>query len=596
MMKLVNKFSLIGLMALGAVACVDNDPEYQQFASEAVDFTYNVEGDQYLTDYYVVSTIEFNNISSEKGTCTWNFGDGTTLQSNDPVVSHKYAQAGNYEVTLTIDGVGSRTYPLMIADITPKLFITEQTDPDMVEVNKTSVAFGLSLPNPEGLKVKYEWIFPEGSMYADGTEIPNNYFEGKFENGETVYPPQMVKFKHIGSQQVLIRTYFDVDGENRRLTDSYLNVQVAANVEAPTLYYAAYKGNIKALKLIESDQLPEGTKVLPYDMGVSAGEMPYQLCYGETAAVDSTSTTGKQGWIYILDAGKQYIYSGAPEGAGDGKITAMRVDGTDVNTVISSVGGHAYNDPYHGCVVGERLYYTDRNEGVRYIDQTKRGQQESAVLSEGSYLVKNSWIGYYGAGLSYGAIHTGILQDSKGMWWWGKTFNGFGIYRFFNTPEEVNQTKTPSLPPYPVLLNDINIKAFAIDEQRNAVYAWCRTNGDGGFRKYTMPATNTDELKGSAFDVKVFAEADPINTSADEGIHTTQFAIDNTTGRVYFCYRPAAGVTEAVITGAGITETKVAVTSGIYYYDPEGKTIVKYGETDDQGIGCVINPTLSKLF
>lgn len=606
-MKLINKFAIIGLMACGFASCVDNDPEIQVFPNEAVDFTYNVEGDQYLTDYYVVSTIQFNNISAEKGTCTWNFGDGKILQSNDPVVTHKYDAAGSYNVTLTIDGVGERTYPLMIADIVPKLSITEQSS-DMIVMNETTISFGLSLPNPEQLPVVYEWYFPEGTIDADGNELdPSEGYIGEEYLVKDAVPEQGVKFKHIGSQQVLVRTYFNAEGgdinKGRRLADTYINVQVAVTPElaAPNLYYATYKGNIKALKLVEPTLLPEGTKVFPYDMGVSAGEMPYQLCYGETAAVsaDETQEAGVQGWVYILDAGKQYYYTGSPEGAGDGKITAMGVDGTNVNTVISSVGGHAFNDPFHGFVAGGRIYYTDRNTGVRYIDQTARGQQENATLAEGAYFVQNSWLGYYNKGIAYGAIHTGILQDSKGVWWWGKDYSGNGIYRF--TAADINSSTTPAAAPnYSVLLSGIKLKAFTIDETRGALYVWRRESGLGGFYKYPLPAADTDALSMAAFDVQILADADAINTTADEGVYTTQFALDKTTGRVYFCYRPADGVTTAkvneMVDGKAVAGKDVDVTSGIYYYDPETKTIAKFGETSDEGLGCVINPNPTQLF
>ena len=141
-----------GMMAFGAVSCSDETPEYTHYPSKDVDFTYNVDGDEYTLDYYVVSSVRFNNTSSKSGAVTWDFGDGTT--SNEPNPVHKYAKAGNYQVTLTVDGVGSRTYPIMIYDIVPTLSVAEQST-EIVEFNNTTLSFNLSLPNPDDLKLSY---------------------------------------------------------------------------------------------------------------------------------------------------------------------------------------------------------------------------------------------------------------------------------------------------------------------------------------------------------------------------------------------------------------------------------------------------------
>ena len=55
---------------------------------------------EYALDYYVVSTIQFTNTSAKTGNVTWDFGDGTTSNEQNPL--KKYDQAGTYQVTLTI--------------------------------------------------------------------------------------------------------------------------------------------------------------------------------------------------------------------------------------------------------------------------------------------------------------------------------------------------------------------------------------------------------------------------------------------------------------------------------------------------------------
>ena len=164
-MKTIKKLSFLLLMALMAVSCIDKTPDYGNFPTKDVDFTYRVDDDRYGLDFYVVSTVEFTNTSSKSGNVTWDFGDGTSSTDMNP--SHKYAKAGIYQVTLTVDGVGSRTYPLLIYDIAPLLSVSEQSANPVV-INDVNVKLDIELPNPENLTCKYVWTFPEGTRDAQG--------------------------------------------------------------------------------------------------------------------------------------------------------------------------------------------------------------------------------------------------------------------------------------------------------------------------------------------------------------------------------------------------------------------------------------------
>lgn len=572
--------TIAGMFAVAAVftGCVDKDVDENFFPNPDVDFTYNVDGDQYKYDYYVVSTVQFNNTSVATGNFTWDFGDGTT--SNEVSPKHKYAAAGTYRVTLTHDTKGSRTYPILIYDIVPQLSVSN-TSTETIEFNNTTVDFALRLPNPENLKVRYEWKFPEGTTYEDGTEVTS--FTGMSENGETTYPAP-VKFRNIGSQRVEIATYFDVDGENRRLEDTYCNVQVGTSEPYPTLYYAPRKGNIKALKLI--DNVPAGTKVLPYDMGVNAGSNVFNLVYADVDAADEEGNVTKQGWLYILDAGKQYYYVNDADGIlGDGQITAMRTDGTGVNTVVTNVGGAAFLDPFYGCAYNGRLYYSDRNTGVSFVELTTRGAVEGKKSSteRTNYAWQNNVIPYYGRPLAFGCITNGIYRDKAGYWWWGKKTNGKCIVRFkdsdiYATQKEAESVKVPT----PVLFNGLEFTSFAIDEDRNYLYVWRRTPSPG-LCQYALPGP-TETIAAEAAPLNyVPGDCDPVNTTPEEGVHVTQMAVDSATGRVYFCFRPDSKDTSGM-------------TAGIYYFDPADGKAHKYGETSDLGQGIVINPNPTKLF
>lgn len=577
----MNLFRNIALaLAAGAMVtgCVDKEVDEAFFPNPDVDFTYSVEGDQYKYDFYVVSTIQFTNTSSASGNFTWDFGDGQTSTEVSP--NHKYEKAGVYTVRLTHDTKGTREYPILIYDIAPVLSL-ESCSTETVEFNNSLVTFNLELPNPDNLPVRYEWNFPEGTAYEDGTEVTT--FTGTSDAQGNIEYPAPVKFRNIGSQRIEIRTYFDTEGENRRLDDVYYNVQVGLSEPAPTLYYAVHKGNIKALKLLEN--IPEGTKVLPFDMGVGAGAMVFNLAYADVPTEVEAGVTENQGWVYILDAGKQYYYINDEDGVlGDGKITAMRTDGTNVNTVITNVGGAAFLDPFIGCVNGDKLYYTDRNTGTSTIELKTRGavQGKKSSTERDSYAWQNNTLPYYGRGIAYGAISNGLYRDSSGWWWWGKKFNGIGIYRFRDSDVYPNQTAAEAAAlPADIVLPNIACTTFAIDDVNKGLYIWRRVPNPG-FAAYTLPAANQTIGMSDPEVAYIPMEADPINTTDAEGVYTTQFAIDKTNGKVYFCFRPASNYTD--------------YEAGIYYYNPADKKIHKYGTTNDLGTGIVINPNPTKLF
>ncbi len=571
-MKIKN-LALMTLVVLALASCVEKDPVYGNFGGKDVDFTYNVDGDEYTLDFYVVSTIKFNNTSSKGGAVTWNFGDGETSTDQNP--THKYAKAGIYNVTLTVDGVGKQTYPLLIYDIAPVLSVKEQSA-ETVVINDVTVLLDIALPNPEDLECKYVWKFPEGTALEDGTVI--NEFTGYSHSDGTVDNPGKLKFKNIGSQKIELQTWFDINGENRRLEDSYVNVQVGSSIPCPTLYYAVFGGNIKAYKLVDMSQLPAGTKNMPFDMGVSSGNMPTTLVFASVEDKD---------YVYILDCGKQYYYVNDENGVlGDGKISVMTADGTDVSTMVTNVGGQAFNDPFQGFAdqVGGYLYYTDRNTGIRRLPLTTRGEREQTVFSSiAGYFCVNNMLNYYGNGIAYGAIHTGLYQDRTGVFWWGKNYSGNGIYRFRTSDiGEASATKTGPIP-FPIVLQATQPRAFTLDEDLGNLYVWmCKGGTPGpGFTCYPMPGP-TQGLDYDQYTTFINMEANPENTTADEGVYTTQFAVDALTHFVYFGFRAAT--------------TEKNYTTGLKYFDPVQKKVIDFNNNKERILGLCINPRLTNLF
>lgn len=563
-MKLFKNIGLLAVLMLLMVSCIDKTPDYGNFPTKDVDFTYNVDGDQFLLDFYVVSTIQFTNTSAKPGAVTWDFGDGETSTDVNPL--HMYKEAGIYKVKLTVDGVGSRTYPLMIYDIAPVLSVKEQSD-DPVVINDVTVALDIFLPNPENKKCKYTWIFPEGTTNVAGEKM-TTWIGFSHEDG-SVDLPGTLKFSNIGSQKIELQTVFDFEGSaERRLDDAYANVQVGCNYPCKTIYYAVLDGNIKAYKLVDMSKVPAGTKVGAFDMGVKSGSMPTQLIYKKVK---------EQDLIYILDCGKQYTYiDDANALNGDGKINVMSVDGKSTNIMVTNVGKQAFNDPFQGCTDNQYMYYTDRNTGIRRMDLTVRGGVETSDFkTEIGYMVTNQQLGYYGRGIGYGAIHTDIALDSRGVFWWAKNFGGVGIYRFKTS--DIGKLNTA---PYHILLSGANPRAFALDEKNKQMYVWL-SKGKPGLCVYDLPGDD-DATDKDAYKTYIPMDADPINTTADEGVYTTQFAIDSETGNVFFGFR------------ANKLETKY--TTGLKYYDPAKKEIVDFNENKEKILGVAVCDTPTKLF
>ncbi len=573
-MKFINNIALLVLLMLGVASCVDKEPDYGNFDTRDVDFTYAVDGDEYAIDYYVVSTFQFTNTSSKTGSVKWDFGDGQTSTEQNPL--HKYDKAGLYQVSLTVDGVGTRTSPLLVYDISPVLSVTSQTAPTVV-INNVEVNLDIELPNPEDLICKYVWTFPEGTLDADGNELTE--FVGYSHADGTIDNPGALHFRHIGSQRIELQTWFDVNGENRRLEDSYVNVQVGSSIPAPTLYYAAKDGNIMAYKLVDLSQLPAGTKNLPFDLGVSAGTMPQQIVFA-TESTEAEDGVVEQDNVYILDAGKQYTYVNDENSTlGDGKITVMSADGASTNIMVTNVGGQAFNDPFMGMAADGYLYYSDRNTGIRRLPLSTRGEKESTHYSStDGYWVVNNQLSYYGQGIAYGAVHTGLYRDASGLYYWGKNYSGNGIYRF--RQGDIGNTGTGVAIPHPILLSGSQPKAFTIDEALGRLYVWM-TKGDpgSGFLDYNLPGS-ADGLAINAYNTFIQMDADAINSTDAEGVYVSQMAVDAQTHYVYFGFR----------------SNDKNYTTGLYYYDPSTQKVAKYCDNTDAILGVTINPRLTNLF
>jgi hypothetical protein len=354
------------------------------------------------------------------------------------------------------------------------------------------------------------------------------------------------------------------------------NVQVALDTVAPTLYFATVKGNIMAVKIPATPT--EGVVIEPYDMGVSAGQHMFNmLCY--------------ENKLYCLDAGKQYYYINDADGVlGDGQITIMAADASSIETMISNVGGPAFQDPFFGYIENGNLYYSDRNTGLITVPLSTRNATYSAAAFP--YWVQNNTLGYYGKGLSYGAISSNLIKIDD-TYYWGKTFNGRGIWRFKAEDVLAAQDDKAPAPASGSLMTSLGTsfpKSFTYNSATQEFFLALYGTGEG-FYKMTIPELETiKDVKALAPYAKYFADGsactqrvptastkDTEGAAPDEPVGITQLAIDEVTGRVYFALRSDD------------------VKSGIVYYDPADDKL-HYLVEGVEAYAVTINPNQSKLF
>ena len=554
-MKKIHVF-LVAMLTLAIVGCTDHMISKETLPQPAIDFAYEVINDTvYNLDYYAGCEVRIYPTVSLATDCDWEISDGRTFKGMDTLVV-SFPEAGEFMITAHANN-GKMIKPIQIAAIRPIVTLI-QTD-SICTVDSSYIAFDIELPNPQKLEAIYQWTFP--GVKDEAGQVLTDY-EG--------VNPGKVMFTKSGSQPVKLQVTLG----GKLLDVVTKNVQVALKDPAPTLYYAVKNGNIMARKLTD---LKNAEK---YDMGVSSGQHPFNIVFHDRT-------------LYILNPGKQFNYVNDENGVmGDGSITAMAADASAISTVISNVGGPAFQDPFYGYVDGDKLYYSDRNTGIFAIPLSTRNQVWS--LANFPYFVQNAQLGYYGKGLAYGAI-TGGIAKVEGTWYWSKTFNGQGVWRFVDADilADASSYDKAAKPAAGEMLTAFYIKAMAYDENNKLFYfttydlangIYCLTYDqlqDAAFMKGLGSASDLKkyQLTGSV-ELLPIIESGKDEGSSGEFAGICQLAIDKATGDVYFAYRSSE-----------------KSESGLYRYEFAKKTFSVVKGTEGQDIyGVAINQEPTKLF
>ena len=564
-MKNLFKLLLLCLFTINFTSCKDHIPGVEDLPEELLNFTYQVSDDIYQLDYYVGATIKFYPTVDVTSECEGDFGDGSAKIKGD-TVEHQFTNAGRFFVTLKADGL-TKTNEIYISDIKP--IVTLIQEDSLCEVMSSYISFKVDLPNPGDLPAEYQWTFSDGTTNEAGEPVVS--FVG--------LPEELgkVKFAKVGSQTVSLQVV--LGGRNLEVVKK--NVQVALDTLAPTLYYAVVEGNIMAVKIPATPS--DGVVIEPYDMGVSAGQHMFNiLCHEDK--------------LYCLDAGKQFYYIHDVDGVlGDGQITIMAKDASTIETMISNVGGPAFQDPFFGYIENGNLYYADRNTGMITVPLSTRNATYSAAAFP--YWVQNNTLGYYGSGLSYGAISSNMIKIDD-TYYWGKTFNGRGIWRFKASDILAEGTALPNeelIPSSGGLLTSLGTslaKSFVYNAATQEFFFTLWGSGEGFYKCTISDIETIKDTKGLTPYAKYFEDGNGCTqitptaanknregAAPDEPVGITQLALDEVTGRVYFALRSGSS----------------SVKSGIVYYDPADDEL-HYLVEDVEAYAVTINPNPSKLF
>lgn len=257
--------------------------------------------------------------------------------------------------------------------------------------------------------------------------------------------------------------------------------------------------------------------------------------------------------IYVADAGKNFRYQNPTAGAGDGQLFYVNnTDGIFYRvTVLNNVGYEAFQDPFSMAIDKElnKIYIADRNVGIHEMSADAVG-----LYGEQPFFFQNSWLPYYSDQWSYGAIGAGLtktVDTEKGdVYWVGKKFNGFGIYRFRNGGAyndiypDGGAGKTQHFKP---TLKGYQITTFYLDEKNGYLYFYLQGDKENGtvvtpgIYRLPMQAIYDDDAKGESAEGVSMAAATLVDNApvlkegdGDEVTGVTQITGDGE--NVYWAY------------------------------------------------------------
>jgi len=186
---------------------------------------------------------------------SWNFGDGNTTTTIDPIITHTYTYYGDYEVTLTVEnseGLSANiTKTVTVIASPPEANFDWQ--PTLPLVNQT-VTFNASNSNPNGGIVKmYEWDF------GDGSTIQRVLFVNTITHTYTAYGEYNVTLKVIDTEGL-----------------SAMTSKIIVVIAPPTAYFETSPASPQVYETITfnaSASSPNGGTIISYTWNFGDGNI-----------------------------------------------------------------------------------------------------------------------------------------------------------------------------------------------------------------------------------------------------------------------------------------------------------------------------------
>ncbi len=511
---------ILGALFVGIVACnSDEDPAPEIRVGFSFAPTSPTAGEE----------VTFTNASTGGATYLWEFGDGGTSTSENPV--YTYEANGTYTVTLTIDGNDDLSSSNDITVAAPEPTVVISPDPIQIGVATT---FTASIYNPESGEVTYTWDFPDTGVVSDDLD------DAGVGTGESV----VVTF--TDATDALSYSVTATIGSEEFSAD--LTTSVSAQL-AKTLWLAQKDGTLWSKQIFAA---------------------------GEAQLVNSEIPSGSNPWtmdfsgdrLYVFDAGSRVRYEGTPVAEDNpGSIFSMNFDATDVVTHIN-FSSQSYDDSFFGSVDGDELIFTDRNNDITIVPTSERNFEwgdNGAVGNPEEYpfLVQNNQLAYYGAfapegytgpTIGFGNVN-GAVERRGDVYWWAKNGNGRGLYRFME--DDIN--KFDAVPEEGAILGAYGVRAFKVNDDNGKVYFSSNVQNVGFY------VCDTD---GS--NIELIDDSPLIDPADNEAIYITDIEIDNESGYVYWSYRGSPDNTEEDI------EANPLLESGVKRYKLDGSGEVEY--------------------
>jgi PKD repeat protein len=119
-------------------------------------------------------TVRFTATTLDRISFTWDFSDGTTIATNDSIVSHTYTSAGDYVPKMILRDITGCTVPIVgtdtirVREVSANFYLNQSTFCDSVSVNFHDSTIS------NDLITNWQWDFGDPSSGAANTSILQN--------------------------------------------------------------------------------------------------------------------------------------------------------------------------------------------------------------------------------------------------------------------------------------------------------------------------------------------------------------------------------------------------------------------------------------